>query len=106
MKDTLGPAGVGNGGLSLRTTASALDIIKKHDAASNSSEQEDVFYVKHIRSDGWKLAPRQTAYGFCLEVPCVDLMSVDVPLAMHAAWYYNTEDRMTELLNRALPPEM
>ena len=95
MSDEL-PGGVGNGGLSLRTTASALDIIRQHGAASNSSEQEDVFFARHM--GGFRLAPRQTAYAFSLEVPNADLNAVDTPFALHGAWYYNDEWRMAYLL--------
>jgi hypothetical protein len=102
MRLALGPQGVGNGGLSLRTTASALDIIRRHGAASNSSENEDVFFVKHAVGDGHRLPPRQTAYGFCLEVPCADLESVQAPFAVHAAWYYNEEGKMARLLDNAV----
>ena len=102
MRDTLGPQGVGNGGLSLRTTASALDIIRRHGAATNDTENEDVFFVKHALTDGHRLAQRQTAYGFCLEVPCAELDPVGEPLAVHAAWYYNNEDRVAALLDKAI----
>ena len=46
---------------------------------------------------GWR-----PAYDFCLEVPCADLRVVDVPFAVHAAWYYNDERRVMGLLDRAL----
>lgn len=101
MRDVL-PSGVGNGGLSLRTSASALAIIHNHADSTNSTEQEDVFFARHMHDSGFRLAPRQAAYAFCLEVPCVDLQSVDIPFAMHAAWYYNNEARMMERLNHAL----
>ena len=96
------PGGVGNGGLSLRTSAAALAIIRAHGHNSNSSEQEDVFFARHMASDGFRLAPRLAAYDFCLEVPCADLRVVDVPFAVHAAWYYNDERRVMGLLDRAL----
>lgn len=102
MRDVLGHEGVGNGGLSLRTTASALEIITKHGAASNSSENEDVFFVKHIVGDGYRLPKRATAYEFCLEVPCRELESVETPFALHAAWLYNDESRVAELLDKAV----
>lgn len=102
MRDVLGREGVGNGGLSLRTTASALNIIKQHGAASNSSENEDVFFVKHIVGDGYRLPNRKTAYEFCLEVPCHEFGAVETPFAVHAAWYYNDEDRVAKLLDRAV----
>ena len=69
---------------------------------SNSSEQEDVFFAHHMASDGFRLAPRLAAYDFCLEVPCADMEEVDVPFAVHAAWYYNDERRVMGLLDRAL----
>jgi hypothetical protein len=55
-----------------------------------------------MASDGFRLAPRRAAYDFCLEVPCADLGVVDVPFAVHAAWYYNHERRVMGLLDRAL----
>ena len=69
---------------------------------SNSSEQEDVFFAHHMASDGFRLAPQLAADDFCLEVPCADLRVVDVPFAVHAAWYYIDERRVMRLLDRAL----
>jgi hypothetical protein len=96
------PGGVGNGGLSLRTSAAALAVIRAHGHRSNSSEQEDVFFARHLAADGFRLAPRRTAYDFCLEVPCTDVGEVAVPFAVHAAWYYNDEKRVMGLLDRAV----
>jgi hypothetical protein len=58
MISKLVPEGVGNGGLLLRTTKSALEIIKQFGNTSNSSEHEDVFFAKHRERCGFRIAPR------------------------------------------------
>jgi hypothetical protein len=98
------PQGVGNGGLSLRTTKSMLEIISRYGSTSDSSEQEDVFFAKHIERSGFRLAPRQQAYHFCMEVPCVDLQEKSGgPFALHAAWYYFRDDeKLRNMLMKAV----
>ncbi len=63
-----------------------------------------------------RLAPRDVAYAFCLEVPCRDIIdrgseagqaSEDLgrrhqPFAIHAAWYYNTEGDIRRLLDASM----
>jgi glycosyltransferase involved in cell wall biosynthesis len=110
--------GVGNGGLSLRSTSLMKDLaIEVSSMASNKTAQEDFIYSYIMESKGSErmgLAPRKEAYKFAVEVPCADLKEVtpskgsehsghilnimdDVPLGLHATWYYmnyeNESDR-------------
>ncbi len=84
------PEGVGNGGFSLRSTRSMVDICHRYSASSPLKEQEDVFFAMHVRENAlYRLGDRQSAYEFCLEVPCGDMRPVAHPYALHAAHYYN-----------------
>lgn len=98
------PTGVGNGGLSLRSTAAMRKIAREFGHLSPTSENEDLFFVKHMQNSAYRLPSRAIAYDFALEVPCIDLeMKKDDmqltaphrhhegPLALHAAWYYMTD---------------
>ena len=85
-----------NGGLSLRTTACAIDIIRQRSAASNSSEQEEQFFARHMGT--FKQASRQKAYAFCLEVSYADFDSAKAPFALHCAWNYWDEWKVATLL--------
>lgn len=98
------PQGVGNGGLSLRTTKAMLEIISRYGATSERSEQEDIFFAKHVEMSGFRLAPRQQAYHFCMEVPCADLREKSGgPFALHAAWYYFKDDeKLQGMLEKAV----
>ena len=112
MQDII-PTGVGNGGLSLRTAAVMREIAGEFSQYSPLSENEDVFFVTHMRNAStYNLPSRRTAYQFAREVPCMDIerktddvledrksIKSEGPMALHAAWYYmNTKDHRSKLL--------
>mmetsp|Transcript_8540 Transcript_8540/g.53373 ORF Transcript_8540/g.53373 Transcript_8540/m.53373 type:complete len:775 (+) Transcript_8540:380-2704(+) len=96
------PTGVGNGGLSLRSTAAMREIAGRYSQYSPLSENEDMFFVTHMQNaSSYKLPSRRTAYQFAREVPCADIdRKIDDemkeglsakrkgPMALHATWYY------------------
>lgn len=94
--------GVGNGGFSLRTVKLMRKIANESGPYSPYTEHEDIFFVSEALKRGYKVASRQVAYNFCLEVPCADISRRQDPLALHAAWYYNQADSMFRLLNKSL----
>ena len=94
--------GVGNGGFSLRSVPLMRKIAKEAGSLSPYTEQEDVFYVSRALQRGYSVAGRRAAYAFCLEVPCTDIAHRPDPMALHAAWYYNSNDVVMPLLDRTL----
>jgi hypothetical protein len=117
-EDQLGDVSMGNGGLTLRSISlmKSLAIEVSH-MASNSTAQEDFIYSYLMESKGSEkmgLAPRNEAYRFAVEVPCTDIKDhnpkrykhgpilntmADVPLGLHATWYYfNSKAYRNDLL--------
>ena len=108
------PAGVGNGGLSLRSVPAMLELSRQYGTGTGSGnasasaaaraglqEQEDFFFSQLMERapQQYRLAPRQQAYRFCVEVPCADIEAgwhpqpgvmpqtlPHVPMALHASW--------------------
>jgi hypothetical protein len=112
------PQGVGNGGLSLRSVAAMRQIAQSYGPSSPVIEQEDFFFSRIIETsmrvglgqEQFSLSPRDVAYEFAVEVPCLDLEGnvtkpplqtlPNVPFGLHATWYYFWEKpRLLDLLN-------
>lgn len=116
MIRSLIPSGVGNGGVSLRSTSAMRRIPAHFGHLSPSEENEDVFFVKRMQnSTEYRLPSRGTAYEFGLEVPCSDIEKKtrnknsssmhrqhSVPLALHATWYYLTNTMQMKRLQQYL----
>jgi Protein of unknown function (DUF5672) len=103
------PIAVGNGGFSLRNVSLMQTVIRKEGARSPDTENEDIFFSQHIqRVPGARVSPESLAYEFCKEehIPTLELSGnrVTSHFALHAAWYYNGQDRITELLLSAVSP--
>ena len=93
------PEGVGNGGMSLRSPKAILRILSQYEA----SGQEDLFYIiKMVGNSDFTLPDRQTAYEFAREVKCSDLNSSELPLMMHAIWYYDEGESLYRLLEKSI----
>eukprot|EP00955_Chlamydomonas_euryale_P106970 365738-Chlamydomonas_euryale.AAC.9 len=105
------PEGVGNGGFSLRDVQASLDISVRKGDTSSDDEQEDMFFA-HFMTEStqnvtdaprqYHIAPRTEAYQFCLEVQCSDLPLPELPMALHAGWYYNSVDLVQSYLLSSL----
>lgn len=79
------PEGVGNGGMSLRSPKAMLRVLHQYKA----SGQEDLFYmIKMVGDNHYTLPERQVAFDFAREVPCSDLNTTNLPVMIHAYWYY------------------
>lgn len=101
------PIGVGNGGVSLRRASAMRAAIKKWGHTTNSTEQEDIFFSRILQKEGYRVASREVAYEFCIEVLCEDIRPLNAsspPFALHASWYYisHLPDVLHPLLTRAL----
>lgn len=84
LSETL-PEGVGNGGMSLRSPKAMLRVLDQYKA----SGQEDLFYIiKMVGDSHYTLPERQIAFDFAREVPCSDLNMTNLPMMIHAYWYY------------------
>lgn len=90
---------VGNGGFSFRNGRAMQRISAEHGAASAASENEDVFFVRHLERGGYALPTKELAYSFCLEVPLEELKHVTSHSALHAAWYYLGRARMRRVFS-------
>jgi Protein of unknown function (DUF5672) len=109
------PIPVGNGGFSLRNVDMMIDIIEREGDSSPETENEDIFFAKHIqRIRGAQVSSVEVAYEFCIEeyIPqssmtgrngSSDSTSVS-HFALHAAWYYTSPDRVSEQLLGAISP--
>jgi len=93
---------VGNGGLSLRSPRAMLAILRAHGKKSRDSEQEDVFFVRHLASMGYAVAGLEAALGFAVEVPIVELTKhfgpgemygEREPWGLHQSWLYTLVPR-------------
>lgn len=102
LRDML-PEGVGNGGFSIRSVAASKEVVRRFGAGSPDDEQEDLFFAINMRRLGHKIAPREVAYRFCLEVPCMDLPQPKTHFALHASWYYATRFGLRRMLDASLP---
>ena len=107
------PIPVGNGGFSLRNVDMMIDIIERDGANSPETENEDIFFAKHIqRIRDALVSPVEVAYQFCIEEyiqrnSSSDGMSGSASVshfALHAAWYYTSPDRVSEQLLGAISP--
>mmetsp|Transcript_19531 Transcript_19531/g.66980 ORF Transcript_19531/g.66980 Transcript_19531/m.66980 type:complete len:618 (+) Transcript_19531:351-2204(+) len=94
-------ARVGNGGLSLRSPRAMLAVLNKHASTSENSEQEDVFFVRHLSSMGYAVAGEQAALDFAIEVPISELTfhfgqgemyGKNAPWGLHQSWFYTLEN--------------
>ena len=103
------PIAVGNGGFSIRNVSLMQKVIKKEGPGSPDTENEDIFFSQHIqRVPGARVSPESVAYEFCKEenIPTLELSGnrLTSHFALHAAWYYNAPDRISELLLSAVSP--
>lgn len=103
------PIAVGNGGFSIRNVSLMQTVIKKEGLGSPDTENEDIFFSQHIqRVPGARVSPEIVAYEFCKEenIPILEPSGNRVTnhFALHAAWYYNNPDRISELLLSAVSP--
>eukprot|EP00887_Chlorella_sp_A99_P005834 scaffold1.g5834.t1 len=109
---TLMPDGVGNGGFSLRSIPAMTALSTRFGGNLSVTVQEDFMYVYRMSEDKarYRLAPRNTAYAFCLEASVEagagscglggGRLRLRVP---HPAMYYLSEDpRMRSDLLRLL----
>ena len=104
--------GVGNGGFSLRSGDVMFEIASKFQ--STHDEQEDMYFVRHIEDLhlNFGVASRFVAWKFAYEVKCEDIIGKqsdakgslmeskfsDIPLGLHAAWYYWDESEISKYL--------
>lgn len=103
------PPGAGNGGLSLRSVGKMRDITRRLRTRPTGREQEDLTFSLALGFDDSSTMPtRDIAYKFAAEVPCTDLEPEEVkgdgrgyPMALHAAWYYWSDEgkRFSDLLD-------
>ena len=117
------PIPVGNGGFSLRNVDMMIDIIERAGANSPETENEDIFFAKHIqRIREAQVSSVEVAYEFCIEEylersdmtvrnrssESISEVKSDSPsvshFALHAAWYYTSPDRVSEQLLGAISP--
>ena len=101
VRDML-PAGVGNGGFSIRGVGASLAVVRAFGAGSPDHEQEDLFFASSMRRMGFNVANRSVAYAFCLEVPCLDVGPPGDHFALHAAWYYTPRHLLHRMLDDSL----
>ena len=85
---------VGNGGVSLRNVDAMKRVLYGHETESSKQENEDVFYVYYLHSEGYSVANLSDAARFSLEILCPDVAahvelrrrypSLDeIPFALH-----------------------
>ena len=129
--------GVGNGGTSLRTVSVMLKIAEKYANKGNGGFNEDTFFAhncekmsremnkfKSKSSNGCKLATRESAYSFAVEMPLAPesinmtitpLLSPDdfnssnpngmklfIPLSLHCTWAYINPILFLQLLELSI----
>lgn len=83
--------GIGFGsGFSLRKATTMYHISKLYENTSSDDEHESIFFLKHLRKLGYKVADRQTSYMFCREIELPNIVSQSniLPLAIHKAWIH------------------
>jgi hypothetical protein len=83
--------GIGFGsGFSLRNAATMYHISKLYENMTVDDEHESIFFLKHLRKMGYKVADRQTSYMFCreIELPNIVTQMNILPLAIHKAWVH------------------
>lgn len=98
------PAGVGNGGLSLRSVRKMREITRRLREKPTGRGQEDLIFSVALGLDPASALPsREQAYDFSREVPIPELekRARRYPIGLHAAWYYYSDapERFAELLD-------
>ncbi len=103
---------VGNGGFSWRTVVSQKECVKEMAGDSPASEPEDRFFVRCFSKffGKYRVAPVAVAKSFCIEVGCWGDLKDEIsegrrPLALHAAWYYESESIIREILHVPKEPQ-
>jgi glycosyltransferase involved in cell wall biosynthesis len=97
---------VGNGGFSLRSLKYMILITDSFASESPENEPEDFFFVRYLDMLGFKIAPREEAYSFSIEVPCRDMKIKSAPLGLHASWFYFPPHEIQEYLLQAARPRV
>jgi hypothetical protein len=93
IKDTISSNMVGNGGLSMRTIESMIQVCEKH---KDDREQiyyhniinlpEDLFFIKYMEKCGYTIEPFENAVNFAAEQI---IISNKKQLGFHKVWAYN-----------------
>jgi len=99
---------VGNGGFSWRTVKSMKECAKSMKDDFDLLEPEDRLFIrcysKHYGD--YSVSPWEESKLFSVEVPCWDFQqsydSGNLPLALHATWYYAQKDLVRNILG--IPP--
>ena len=91
---------VGNGGLSIRDVGAMLSIARMN-VTSASDEQEDLFYVRNLHKNGYRVASLHAASRFALEV-MVPEIDVNDLFGIHQSWLYAKENVHSKIVNEML----
>lgn len=104
IKDGSLKTSVGNGGFSLRSKSAMNHIIEAYGDKVPLDFQEDMFFSKFSADLGYKVAPPDVAYRFSKEVRIDQyaLPAGEMPLGLHAAWFYMPESETLNMLNRSM----
>lgn len=87
----------------MRSRRAMVKISSQYGAISPLDEDEGVFYANMALKLRYSLADRRSAYAFAREMPCTDIRGIDIPMALHAAWYYDrTAADMSRLLQHSM----
>lgn len=104
IKKTISSNLVGNGGLSLRTTHSMVQVLKMYSDQKLQTfyhnvnrMPEDVWFVKHLTLQGAKIAPPDIAIRFSIE----ETMNYDA-IGCHKVWMYNPIEQVNEYFRRII----
>ena len=123
--------GVGNGGTSLRTVAMMLELAEIYKSQGERGYNEDTFFAhsceKHFtesnkkgKKGGCRLADREAAYSFAVEIPPPSFLSnrtsialtissdtntssnCSIPFALHNTWSYISPALSSQLLQLSI----
>ena len=91
--------GIGSG-ISIRTAGPMLRIATMFENNTDSDEPESIFFLRHMKELGYKVADLQTSYEFAweYEIPGLNVKG-GRPYAIHSAWVFMNRRLISDMMN-------
>lgn len=91
--------GIGSG-ISVRTAGPMLKIATMFENNTDSDEPESIFFLRHMKEFGFKVADLKTSYDFAweYEIPELNPVSNGRPFAIHSAWIFMSRKLISKFM--------
>jgi len=91
--------GIGSG-ISIRTAGPMLKIATMFENNTDSDEPESIFFLRHMKEFGYKVADLKTSYDFAweYEIPGLNPVTAGRPFAIHSAWIFMSRKLISKMI--------